>query len=154
MKIKCINEKWTHWGTIFEEGKEYNFEYIEDKNISIITDYKNYYHYISVSVGSIDWIRQGYTQEKLNEVIPDYLEHSEIMRRYTMKVKLPFIQVRGDDGNNYSLCTLTKEEILSLYDVAINKDGKIAFNYSTHLVNEFFDFKEISRDGKLKELGL
>lgn len=154
MRIRCINEKCAHWGTIFEEGKEYNFEYIDDKNVTIITDYKKYFHYISVSTGSIDWIRQGYTQEKLNEVIPDYLEHSEIMRRYTMKAKLPFIQVKGDDGNNYSLCTLTKEEILSLYDVAINKLGNIAFNYSTYLVDEYFDFREISREKKLKELGL
>ena len=154
MKIRCINEKWAHWGTIFEEGKEYNFEYIDDENVTIITDYKKYFHYISVSTGSIDWIRQGYTQEKLNEVIPDYLEHSEIMRRYTMKAKLPFIQVKGDDGNNYSLCILTKEEILSLYDVAINKLGNIAFNYSTYLVDEYFDFREISREKKLKELGL
>jgi hypothetical protein len=69
-------------------------------------------------------------------------------------VKLPFIQVKGDDGNNYSLCTLTKEEILSLYDVAIDKHGKIAFNYSTSLVDDYFEFKEISRDKKLKELGL
>ncbi len=38
--------------------------------------------------------------------------------------------------------------------VAINKDGKIAFSYSTYLVEEYFDFKEISRDKKLKELGL
>lgn len=52
------------------------------------------------------------------------------------------------------LCTLTKEEILSLYDVAINKQGKIAFNYSTSLVEEYFDFKEITRDKKLKELGI
>jgi len=71
-----------------------------------------------------------------------------------MKVKLPFIKVKGDDGNSYTLCTLTKEEILSLYDVAINKDGKIAFNYSTYLVDEYFEFKEITRDRKLKELGI
>mgnify|MGYP006350500491 CR=1 FL=1 len=152
--IRCINEKWVHWGTIFEEGKEYNFEYIEDKNVSIITDYEKYYHYISISASSIDWLRLGYKQENLHEVIPDFLQHNEIMERYTTKVKLPFIQVRGDDGNNYDLCTLTKEEILSLYDVAINKQGKIAFNYSTSLVEEYFDFKEITRDKKLKELGI
>ena len=152
--IRCINEKWAHWGTIFEEGKEYNFEYIEDKNVSIITDYEKYYHYISIIASSVDWIRQGYKQENLHEVIPDFLQHNEIMERYTTKVKLPFIQVRGDDGNNYALCTLTKEEILSLYDVAINKHGKIAFNYSTSLVEEYFDFKEITRDKKLKELGI
>lgn len=152
--IRCINEKWAHWGVIFDEGKEYNFEYIEDKNVSIITDYEKYYHYNSLIANSRDWIILGYKQENLHEVIPDYLEHSEIMKRYTIKVELPFIKVKGDDGNNYSLCTLTKEEILSLYDVAINKDGKIAFNYSTYLVEEYFDFKEISRDKKLKELGL
>jgi hypothetical protein len=76
------------------------------------------------------------------------------MKRYTTKVKLPFIKVKGDDGNNYSLCTLTKEEILSLYDVAIDKHGKIAFSYSTYLVDEYFEFKEITRDRKLKELGI
>ena len=152
--IRCINEKWAHWGVIFDEGTEYNFEYIEGKNVSIITDYEKYYHYNSLIANSRDWIILGYKQENLHEVIPDYLEHSEIMKRYTIKVELPFIKVKGDDGNNYSLCTLTKEEILSLYDVAINKDGKIAFNYSTYLVEEYFDFKEISRDKKLKELGL
>lgn len=152
--IRCINGKWAHWGIIFDEEKEYNFEYIEDKNVSIITDYEKYYHYISIIASSVDWIRQGYKQENLHEVIPDFLQHNEIMERYTTKVKLPFIQVRGDDGNNYALCTLTKEEILSLYDVAINKQGKIAFNYSTYLVEEYFDFKEITRDKKLKELGI
>ena len=153
MKIRCINEKWAHWGTIFEEGKEYNFEYIEDKMVIIITDYEKYYHYISISASAIDWIRKGY-KKNFNDVIPDYLEHDEIIKRYTIKVKLPFIQVKGDDGNSYSMCTLTKEEILSLYDVAINKHGKIAFNYTNYLVEEYFDFKEISRDKKLKELGL
>lgn len=152
--IRCINGKWAHWGIIFDEEKEYNFEYIEDKDFSIITDYEKYYYYNGLIANSRYWIRKGYTQETLHEVIPDYIKHSEIMERYTTKVKLPFIKVKGDDGNNYALCTLTKEEILSLYDVAINKDGKIAFNYSTSLVEEYFDFKEITRDKKLKELGI
>jgi hypothetical protein len=152
--IRCINGKCAHWGIIFDEGKEYNFEYMEGKDVSIITDYEKYYHYISISASSIDWIRQGYKQENLHEVIPDFLQHSEIMERYTMKVKLPFIKVKGDDGNSYPLCILTKEEILSLYDIAINKHGKIAFTYSTYLVDEYFEFKEITRDKKLKELGI
>jgi len=139
--IRCINGKWAHWGIIFDEEKEYNFEYIEDKNVSIITDYEKYYHYISIIASSVDWIRQGYKQENLHEVIPDFLQHNEIMERYTTKVKLPFIQVRGDDGNNYSLCTLTKEEILSLYDVAINKDGKIALDIILVMVIDLLEQK-------------
>lgn len=152
--IRCIKEKFAHWGIIFEEEKYYNFEYIDDKDVSIITDYEKYYYYNGLIANSRYWIRKGYTQETLHEVIPDYIKHSELKERYTCNVKLPFIKVKGDDGNNYALCTLTKEEILSLYDVAINKDGKIAFNYSTSLVDEYFDFKEITRDKKLKELGI
>ena len=44
--IRCINGKYAHWGIIFEEDKEYDFQYIEDKMVSIITDYEKYYHYM------------------------------------------------------------------------------------------------------------
>ena len=27
--IRCIKEKFAHWGIIFEEEKYYNFEYLE-----------------------------------------------------------------------------------------------------------------------------
>lgn len=153
MMIRCTNEKWAHWGTIFEKDKEYNFEYTESKKVRIINNYEKYWYYNGLIAGSRDWIRKGYTQETLHEVIPGYLKHNELQELYTIEVDLPFINVKGDDNANYRLITLTKEEIVSQFNITLNED-KVPFCYSYYLVEEYFDFAQIRRDNKLKELGI
>lgn len=154
MKATCINLKMAHWGDIFVPGKEYEYTIAEPKKVSIITDNEKYWYYTGLIAGSIDWIRKGYTQETLHKVIPGYLNHNEVMEKYTIKVELPFVNIKGDDNQIYTLCSMSKEEILSNHKVELNDKGGIAFNYTIYLIDEYFDYAQIRRDRKLKELGI
>lgn len=154
MKITCINEKSAHWGEIFVPGKVYDYENIEPKGVSIIIDNEKYWYYNGLISSSINWIRQGYTQETLHEVIPGYIQHGELMSKYTIKVELPFVKIKGDDNQYYSFCTMSKEEILNNYNLELNDRGEIPFNYTNYLIDDYFDYKVKRRDDKLKELGI
>jgi hypothetical protein len=64
MRLKCTHGMFAHWGTIFEEGKEYDVIGIVERKVAFITDYKKYFEKISLLARSRDWIREGYTQEE------------------------------------------------------------------------------------------
>jgi hypothetical protein len=141
--IRCIYGKWAHWGIIFEKDKEYNFKYIESKKVRIINDYDKYWNYQRNRFIS----GSKFTKDNLHEVVPSY------KYKYTIEVELPFINVNGDDNNNYPLIILTKEEIVSLFNITLY-EGKIPFCHTYYLVDEYFDFTKIRRDKKLKEIGI
>lgn len=155
MKIVCINEKWAHWGTIFKKDKEYSATPVENKKVSIVTDCDKYYHFISIgaSLEVREWIRKGYTEDNLHEVVPGYLKYKEIGDRYTIKVELPFIRVIGDDKSINDFCTLTHQEISSRYNITLKK-GKVPFRYTTYLFEEYFEYKDVIRNNKINELGI
>lgn len=155
MKIVCINEKWAHWGIIFKKDKEYSTIPVENKKVSIITDCDKYDHFISIgaSLEVREWIRKGYTEDNLHEVVPGYIKYKEIGDRYTIKVELPFIRVIGDDTSIYHFCALTHQEISSRYNITLKK-GKVPFRYTTYLLEEYFEYKDVIRNNKLNELGI
>ena len=73
MRLRCTNGMMAHWGTIFEEGKEYDVIEIVERKVGFITDYDRYWEKTKLIAGARDWIKKGYTKENLHEVIPGYL---------------------------------------------------------------------------------
>jgi hypothetical protein len=156
MKLLCIEPRAAHWGRILTKGKWYDADICE-KEVEIITNYDEWYKQIGLGSQSITWIRKGYTQENLHEVLPGYMTLSEINRLYTKRIMMPHIVVRTDDNNTMSLVTLSIQEILDLgADVSKapnrKKNGRPAFGYSVYLVDDFFDYLPTRRDNRLNEL--
>ena len=156
MKLLCIEPRAAHWGSILTKGKWYDADICE-KEVEVITNYDEWYKQIGLGSQSITWIRKGYTQENLHEVLPGYMTLSEINRLYTKRIMMPHIVVRTDDNNRMSLVTLSIQEILDLgADISKapnrKKQGRPAFGYSVYLVDDFFDYLPTRRDNRLNEL--
>ena len=78
MRLRCTHGMFAHWGNIFEEGKEYDVIEIVERKVGFITDYKKYFEKITLLARSRDWIREGYTQDNLHEVMPGYMRMEEV----------------------------------------------------------------------------
>lgn len=124
MKLRCIKHKEAHWGDIFTLGNYYNIVLYE-KEVTLVTDYEKYYKFVGMIAESITWIRKGYNESNLHEVMPGYISMYEKNRRYTIKVKLPYGIIEGDDNHKYSYYLLTDDEIIEKFgldrEIAISK---------------------------------
>ncbi len=146
-----------HWGEILIVGQEYTISKIENRSTEFITDYENYWKYTSMISGSIEWIRKGYTQETLHEVIPGYLDMKEVHKRYAKKVDIPFANILCSDGQTNTFCLLSDDDVYALGAVKNkggNREGRPGFNYTVHMIDDYFDYVQTRRDKKLKELGI
>ena len=156
MKLTCIKGMFAHWGAILHEGQEYE-GVVEYKSTEVITDYDNYWKYTEMVASSRDWIKKGYDESNLHEVIPDYRAYHEIHNIYAKKIDLPFITIRCSDNQKNSFCLLSDNELYEL-GVAKGKDGKSkdepCFVCSVNLVDEYFDYTPIRRDNILSQLGI
>lgn len=154
--LKCHTPISAHWGEILIVGLEYTGEIIT-KEASVITDYDNYWKYTSMVSQSITWIRKGYDESNLHEVMPGYIKLSEISRLYSKKIEMPFVNVKCSDGGVKDFCLLTDSE---LYRLGASKGkegkslGKPCFCYSVNRVDDYFDYSAIRRDRKLSDLGI
>lgn len=156
MKLKCIKSMTAHWGSILTEGNEYEvIEFIE-KEIEIITNYKEYWKHTYMGASSITWIRKGYTQETLHEVIPGYLKMEEYHALYTKRIKLPFVVFKCDDNSKQSFCLTTHDELINVYGGAEDekRKGKVSHCYTIYFIDDNFDYVQTRRDKKLNELGI
>ena len=156
MKLTCIKPKYAHWGSILIEGQEYE-GVIEMRSTEIITDYDNYWKYTTMILESRDWIRKGYDQSNLHEVIPGYKSLSEVNNLYTKRVDMPFITIKCSDNQSNSFCLLTDNEV---YDLGADKSkdgnnkGKPCFSYTVYRVDDYFDYKPSRRDNILNQLDI
>ena len=159
MRLRCVEGMMFHWGSIFEEGKEYDVASIEDKKVGFITDYDRYWEKTKLIAGSRDWIKKGYTKENLHEVIPGYIALEEVKRLYVKEAMVPHALIKGDDGQTYWFCLTPYEEFYRM-GAAISKAqnrhlrGKPAFEYSVRAIDENFDYARIRRDKALAEIGI
>ena len=159
MKLRCINTMGAHWGTIFEEGKEYDVIEIVEKKVSFVIDYDRYWEKTKLIAGSRDWIKRGYTKENLHEVIPGYITMEEVKKLYIKELMLPHALIKGDDGQTNSFCLTSYEELYKM-GAAVSKAsnrtlrGKPAFEYTVRVIDEYFDYVQIRRDIKLSEIGI
>jgi hypothetical protein len=154
LTLICKSLMMAHWGEILIPGQEYQGE-ILFKETQIITDYDKYWYYNGLACNSIDWIRKGYNEDNLHEVIPGYIKNSEIDRLYTKKIEMPFIKVKCSDGQTNSFCLLTDEELYRLGAAkgeGGNSLGKPCFCYTVHRVDEYFDYSSIRRDNVLNKI--
>lgn len=158
MKLLCHTSYTAHWGSILTKDKLYDVISIEDNETEVVTDYKLYYDALLKAANITEvrkWIDKGYTQETLHEVIPGYLTISEIKKLYTKKLILPFIVVKTDEDNSMKFCIPSKEELLNMGCVLSEGQahyGKIAFGYSIHMIDEYFNYSDIRRDNKLNNI--
>lgn len=153
MKLLCIKKQWAHWGDVLTVDKVYT-GYTMEHTYSIVTDNEKYWQYLTLISTSIEWIRKGYRQETLHEVIPGYLQHHEIMEKYTIKVTIPVITVVCDDKQKNTFCLMSKEEILNKWNVELNNRGEIAFTTTVKMLEDYFLTVEQIRDNRLKNLGI
>lgn len=159
MRLRCTHGMFAHWGTIFEEGKEYDVIEIVERKVGFITDYDRYWEKTGLIASSRDWIRKGYTKENLHEVIPGYLTIEEVKRLYIKEVMLPHALIKGDDGQTNSFCLTSYEEFYKMGAVVSearndNLRGKPAFEFSVKVIDENFDYVQTRRDRRLSEIGI
>ena len=157
MKLLCTKGMAAHWGTIFEEGKEYDVIEIYERKVSFITDYKKYYEKISILARSRDWILKGYTKDNLHEVMPGYMKSEEVNRLYVKEVMVPHALIKGDDDQTNSFCLTSYEEFYKMGAAVSearnnNLRGKPAFQYSARVIDENFDYVQTRRDSILSNL--
>jgi hypothetical protein len=159
MRLRCTERMFAHWGSIFEEGKEYDVIEIVERKVGFVTDYDSYWEKTRLIASSRDWIRKGYTKENLHEAIPGYLTIEEVKRLYVKEAMVPHAKIKGDDGQTYWFCLAPYEEFYRM-GAAVSKAqnshlrGKPAFEYSVNVIDENFDYAQIRRDNKLRELGI
>lgn len=159
MRLRCIKGMFAHWGTIFEEGKEYDVIEIVERKVGFITDYDRYWEKTKLIAGSRDWIKKGYTKENLHEVMPGYITVEEVKRLYIKEVMLPHALIKGDDGQTNSFCLTPYEEFYRMGATVSKANnnhlrGKPAFEFSVRVIDENFDYAQIRRDRKLSEIGI
>ena len=159
MRLLCIKGMVAHWGTIFEEGKEYDVIEMYERKVGIITDYKKYYEKISLLARSRDWISKGYTKDNLHEVMPGYMKSEEVNRLYVKEVMAPYALIKGDDGQSEAFCLTSYEEFYKMgasVSEARNNNlrGKPSFQYSVRVIDENFDYIQTRRDMILSEIGI
>ena len=154
LKLICKKEKIAHWGVTLEKGKEYSGTIIT-KPTEVITNHVKYWEYMSKIANSRRWIKKGYKEEKLNEVIPEYKTYSDVKDLYTKRIDMPFVRILCSDNHYNEYCLLTDNEIYSL-GADMNKDGnrkgQPAFSYTVHRVDDYFDYTLTRRDNTLNEL--
>jgi len=159
MRLICTHGMFAHWGTIFEEGKEYDVIEIYERKVGFITDYEKYWEKTGLIAGARDWIRKGYTKENLHEVIPGYMTIEEVKRLYIKELMLPHALIKGDDGHTNSFCLTSYEEFYKMGAAVSearnnNLRGKPAFEYSVRVIDENFDYVQTRRDKRLSEIGI
>ena len=159
MRLRCTNGMMAHWGTIFEEGKEYDVIEIVERKVGFITDYDRYWEKTKLIAGARDWIKKGYTKENLHEVIPGYLTMEEVKRLYIKEVMLPHALIKGDDDQTNSFCLTSYEEFYKMGAAVSearndNLRGKPAFEFSVRVIDENFDYVQTRRDKRLSEIGI
>ena len=159
MRLRCVERMFAHWGSIFEEGKEYDVIEIVERKVGFVTDYDSYWEKTRLIASSRDWIKKGYTKDNLHEAIPGYLTIEEVKRLYVKEAMVPHAKIKGDDGQTYWFCLAPYEEFYRM-GAAVSKAqnshlrGKPAFEYSVNVIDENFEYAQIRRDNKLRELGI
>lgn len=153
LKLKCTNPMVAHWGDILIPGQEYTGE-IAYVNTEIITDYDNYWKYISMISSSWEWLRKGYDETNLPEVMPGYKTTKEVNDLYTKRIDMPFVRVKCSDGQTNQFCLLSDSELFSLgSDIGKRRsEGKPCFSYTVHRVDDYFDYVQTRRDNILNVL--
>ena len=159
MRLRCTHGMMAHWGTIFEEGKEYDVIGIVERKVGFITDYDRYWEKTGLIASSRDWIRKGYTKENLHEVMPGYMKMDEVKRLYIKEVMLQHALIKGDDGQTNSFCLTPYEEFYKMGAAVSearndNLRGKPAFEFSVRVIDENFDYVQTRRDKRLSEIGI
>ena len=154
LTLVCKKSMVAHWGEILITGQEY-LGIIVFKSTQIITDYDKYWYYNGLVCSSIDWIRKGYTEKNLHEVIPGYKTSKEFHDLYTKRVDMPYFQCVCSDGQTNSFCLLSDDELYRLGAAkgeGGNSLGKPCFGYTVHQIDEYFDYATLRRDNVLNKI--
>ena len=152
--LTCINPYVAHWGDVLIPGQQY-IGLIVFRSTEIITDYENYWKYNSMVASSITWIRKGYDESNLHEVMPGYKPYSQVKDLYTKRIDLPYFQCVCSDNHTNFFCLLSDAELYSL-GAAKGLDGrskgKPSFSYTVYRIDDYFDYTSVRRDDVIKKL--
>ena len=154
LRLICTDPMVAHWGDILIVGQEYTGEIIY-KSTEIITDYDNYWYYNGLIADSFRWLRKGYTEENIHEVMPGYKNHKEVDGLYTKRVDTPFIKVKCSDGQTHHFCLLSDAEFFALgSDIGKGgrSEGKPCFAYTVYQVDDYFDYVQTRRDNIINKI--
>ena len=156
MKLLCIKSVTAHWGSTLTEGKWYDVNREFDHEIEIITNEEEYWKHTSIIASSIDWVRKGYDESNLHEVIPGYKKMSEVHSLYAKKIVVPHFEFKTDDGSTKWMCALNDKELFALgadrRAEGKKNEGRPAFGYSVYLLDDCFETISMRRDRKLKDI--
>jgi hypothetical protein len=159
MRLRCTKGMFAHWGSIFEEGKEYDVIEIVERKVEFITDYEKYYEKVGLLATSMEWLRKGYTPDNLHEVMPGYMKSEEVNKLYVKSIMAPHASIKGDDGQTNTFCLTSFEEFYKL-GAAVSEArndslrDKPTFKYSVRVIDENFDYVQTRRDKRLSEIGI
>jgi hypothetical protein len=152
MQLRCKKPITYHWGSQYVEGKDYLVIDEVNNNISIITDYHNYYNDCKLIASSGKHL---HLSQDLENLLPGYnqaIENSKC-KKYESKVTLPFFKIQNEEGRYATFCILTHKEISELYGVELI-DGEVSFTTTIDMADEYFDMTQYNRERKLGYLGI
>jgi hypothetical protein len=94
------------------------------------------------------------SRDLVKEEIPGYISMGEIERLYTKKLDLPHALIKGDDNQTHHFCLSSYEEFYQMGAAVKGSGGRPTFQYTVYLIDEYFDYRSIRREEKLKEIGI
>ena len=162
ISLLCTKSYKAYWGDILTKGLYYSGSYF-DKKVTIITDYVTYYDKIRLVSMSAFWVKRGYTDQNLLDVLPGFIPYNEIIRLYSKDVFMPYlsIQTKDDIYGVIDLYTMTNDEIISKYEldekciVSYDKSkyfGNVAFVTTENSIDDYFDYTSIRRENNLNKI--
>ena len=157
MQLRCKKSITYHWASQFKEGVDYPvLDKLELKTITLITDYHNYYNDCRIIASSGKYLQQGEKDtDELEKLIPGYNQSLENFRthRFQKKITLPCFVIQNEEGKYTSFCSLTHKEISEIHGVEL-VEGKVSFETSLYMADEYFDTLQYNREKKLGSLGI
>ena len=145
MDLLCIKQIEPYWGPAFEKGKWYSNFSERNHPTTLIIDEVNYWKYNKLIIVESRKF-PDYKQEEMWKVIPGYLTHKQIKEKFCKIIQnCPYFDIKGDDNQINSFCTLTKKELLEQY-------GSTKFELSIRLLEDYFISLEDIREDKIKNI--
>ena len=155
--IRCKKPIVYHWGVQFEVGKIYQISESLEREVSVITEYDNYWEMTKIISMSNQYLIKGIKDPfEIENKLPGYIEALGYFRnkKFTKKIKLPFVKIYSDTNSPHIFCNLNNEEISKKYNIDLDPNYEIPFVNSVDIIYDNFDYICDIRNKQLNDLGI
>jgi hypothetical protein len=155
--LRCKNPIVYYWGVQFEVGKIYQISESLEGEVSVITEYDNYWEMNRIMSMSGEYLRKGIEDPfEIEKNLPGYIEALSCFKNknFTKKIKLPFVSIMSETNYQHFFCNLTTEKISEKYNIDLDPNYLIPFVNSVNIIYDNFDYICDIRNEQLNDLGI